>query len=260
MRRFICMNLKLKKPIVFLDIESTGVSVAKDRIVEIALMKLLPDGNKDIKILRVNPEMPIPEEAKAVHGISDKDVADSPVFKQVAKDIAIFIEGCDLAGYNSNKFDIPLLAEEFLRAEVDIDLKRHHCVDVQVIFHKKEQRTLSAAYKFYCNKDLVNAHTAKADTIATYEILNAQVEKYDELPNDVESLSAFSSHHKNADLMGRIVFNKDNEEVFNFGKYKGKRVRDIFRSDTGYYGWMMKGDFPLYTKKVLTSIKLSLME
>lgn len=254
------MNIKLTKPVVFFDIESTGTNIAKDRIIEIAFLKVYPDGSQETKIQKVNPEMHIPEESTAFHGIKDEDVKDSPTFKQVAKDIANLIEGCDLAGYNSNKFDIPMLAEEFLRADVDIDLKKHRAIDVQVIFHKKEQRTLAAAYKFYCKKDLVNAHTAEADTNATYEILNAQLEHYDDLPTDVDSLSKYSAHNKNVDFAGRIVYNSKKEEVFNFGKYKNQRVEDVLSKDPGYYGWMMKGDFPLYTKKVLTNIKLRTME
>lgn len=250
------MNFKLKKPIVFFDIESTGVNISKDRIVEIAFLKVHPDGSRESRLQRINPEMPIPPETTEIHGITDEDIKDSPTFKQVAKDIAEIIEGSDLAGFNSNKFDIPMLAEEFLRAEVDIDLKKHNNVDVQVIFHKKEQRTLSAAYKFYCKKDLVDAHSAEADTQATFEILNAQLEHYDDLPADIDSLSKYSAHKKNADFAGRIVYNNKNQEVFNFGKYKNKPVEDILSKDPGYYGWMMNGDFPLYTKKVLTNIKL----
>ena len=200
--------------------------------------------------------MPIPQEVTAIHGISDEDVKNEPVFKELAKIIAKDIEGCDLAGYNSARFDLPLLAEEFLRANVDIDLAKRKMIDVQVIFHKMEQRTLSAAYKFYCNSELTNAHTAEADTRATYEVLKAQLDRYDNLKNDVAFLADFSAQHKNADLAGRIIFNDKNEEVFNFGKYKGRRVEDVLNEDMGYYGWIMKGDFSLYTKKVLTEVKL----
>jgi DNA polymerase-3 subunit epsilon len=254
------MNLELKKPIVFFDIESTGINITSDRIVEIAFLKIFPDGSRESKLQRINPERPIPPETTKIHGLSDEDVKDSPTFRQVAKDIARFIEGADLAGFNSNKFDIPMLAEEFLRAEVDIDLKRHKAVDVQVIFHKMEQRTLSAAYKFYCKKDLVNAHSAAADTEATFEILDAQIDHYSSLKPDVDSLSDFSAHKRNVDFAGRIVYNKNKEEVFNFGKYRNMKVSDVLKKDPGYYGWMMKGDFPLYTKKVLTNIKLRSMQ
>ncbi len=250
------MELNLKKPIVFFDLETTGIDVASDRIVEISLLKINPDGKEETKTMRINPEMPIPQQATEVHGITDEDVKNEPSFNIVAKDVAKFISGCDLAGYNSNKFDIPLLAEEFLRVGVDIDLKKHRFVDVQVIFHKMEQRTLSAAYKFYCEKNLDDAHSAEADTKATYEILKAQIERYNDLNNDIEELSKFSSHNKNADFAGRIVFNDKGEEVFNFGKYKGQTVESVLEKDQGYFGWMLNSDFPLYTKKVLTAIKL----
>lgn len=250
------MELNLKKPIVFFDLETTGIDVAHDRIVEISLHKVFPEGKEETKTLRVNPEMPIPPKVTEIHGISDDDVKDEPTFNIVAKEIARFIEGCDLAGYNSNKFDIPLLAEEFLRVDVDVDMKKQRFVDVQVIFHKMEQRTLSAAYKFYCKKNLDNAHSAEADTIATYEIFKAQIERYDDLKNDIEELSKFSSHNKNADFAGRIIFNDKDEEVFNFGKYKGQTVESVLEKDQGYFSWMLNSDFPRYTKKVLTAIKL----
>ena len=250
------MELNLTKPIVFFDLETTGVDVANDRIVEISLHKVMPDGKEETKTMRINPEMPIPPQSTEIHGISDEDVKDEPTFNIVAKDVAKFIEGCDLAGYNSNKFDVPLLAEEFLRVGLDVDLKKHRLIDVQVIFHKMEQRTLSAAYKFYCEKNLDNAHSAEADTIATYEILKAQIDRYTELNNDVEELSKFSSHNKNADFAGRIVYNNKEEEVFNFGKYKGQTVESVLEKDQGYFSWMLNSDFPLYTKKVLTAIKL----
>ncbi len=250
------MELNLKKPIVFFDLETTGIDVANDRIVEISLHKVMPDGKEETKTMRINPEMPIPPQSTEIHGISDEDVKDEPTFNIVAKDVAKFIEGCDLAGYNSNKFDVPLLAEEFLRVGLDVDLKKHRLIDVQVIFHKMEQRTLSAAYKFYCEKNLDNAHSAEADTIATYEILKAQIDHYTELNNDVEELSKFSSHNKNADFAGRIVYNEEGEEVFNFGKYKGQTVDSVLEKDQGYFSWMLNSDFPLYTKKVLTAIKL----
>lgn len=250
------MELNLKKPIVFFDLETTGIDVVNDRIVEISLVKIFVDGKEEIKTMRINPEMPIPPQSTEIHGISDDDVKDEPSFKIVAKDVAKFIEGCDLAGYNSNKFDIPLLAEEFLRVDLDVDLKKRRFIDVQVIFHKMEQRTLSAAYKFYCKKNLDNAHSAEADTIATYEILKAQIDRYPDLNNDMEELSVFSSHNKNADFAGRIVFNDKDEEIFNFGKYKGQTVESVLDKDQGYFSWMLNSNFPLYTKKVLTAIKL----
>lgn len=229
------MKLALKNPIVFFDLETTGTNIVSDRIVEIAYLKIYPNGNEESKRYLVNPEMPIPQEVTAIHGISDEDVKNEPVFKELAKIIAKDIEGCDLAGYNSVRFDLPLLAEEFLRANVDIDLAKRKMIDVQVIFHKMEQRTLSAAYKFYCNSELTNAHTAEADTRATYEVLKAQLDRYDNLKNDVAFLADFSAQHKNADLAGRIIFNDKNEEVFNFGKYKGRRVEDVLNEDMGYY-------------------------
>lgn len=251
------MKLNLKNPIIFFDLETTGVDVSKDRIVEICYIKVWPNGNEVSRTMRINPGMPIPEQASAVHGIYDADVADCPTFKEVAKEIAGDFTGCDLAGFNSNRFDLPMLAEEFLRAQVDIDLTRHRAIDVQVIYHKLEQRTLSAAYKFYCGAELVNAHSALADTRATYEILQAQLDHYpDVLVNDMEFLSQFSSFTRNADFAGRIVFDDAGNEVFNFGKYKGEKVETVLLRDSGYYAWMMNGDFPLNTKQVLTRIKL----
>ena len=250
------MKLNLKNPIVFFDLETTGINVASDRIVELSYLKVYPDGKEDVKTYRVNPTIPIPKQASDIHGILDEDVKDAPTFSEIAKTIAKEFEGCDLAGYNSNKFDIPLLAEEMIRAEVDIDFKKRKFIDVQVIFLKKEPRTLGAAYKFFCNKELVDAHSAEADTRATYEILQAQLDKYDDLENDVDKISEFSSHNKNADFAGRIIYNDKGEECFNFGKYKGKKVIEVFEKDPGYYGWMINNDFPLYTKNLLTQIKL----
>ncbi len=250
------MPLNLTKPLAFIDLETTGLNIASDRIVEISIVKVHPNGNKDIVTRRINPTIPISLESTSIHGISDDDVKNEPTFKQMAKELANFIDGCDLAGYNSNKFDIPMLAEEFLRAEVDFDITKRNLVDVQNIFHKMEQRTLSAAYKFYCDKELVDAHSAEADTIATMEILLAQVEKYDSLENNVAFLSEFSKATNNVDLLGRIVYDKNNVEVFNFGKHKGKAVLEVLEKEPGYYHWMMNGDFPLYTKKVLTQIRL----
>jgi len=250
------MKLNLKNPLIFFDLETTGIDVANDRIVEISFLKIYPNGDEESRTMKVNPTIPIPPKVTAIHGISDEDVKDSPKFHEIAKSLAIVFEGCDFAGYNSNKFDLPLLAEEFIRAGTDIDLKKRKFVDIQVIFHKKEQRTLSAAYKFYCSKDLVNAHSAEADTYATYEILKSQLDRYTDLPNDIDALSRYSCQNQNADFLGRIIYNEDGQEVFNFGKYKGQLVEEILKKDIGYYGWMMNGQFPLYTKNVLTAIKL----
>lgn len=250
------MKLNLKNPLVFFDLETTGTNINIDRIVEICYLKVCPNGNEESRAMRINPERHIPEEASAVHGIYDKDVADCPTFKEVARRIADDIEGCDLAGFNSNRFDIPLLAEEFLRAETDIDLSRRKFIDVQVIFHKMEQRTLSAAYKFYCDRNLEDAHTAEADTRATYEVLKAQLDRYPELRNDVGYLSDFSSFNKNVDFAGRMVYNEKGEEVFNFGKYRGQLVTEVLKRDPGYYGWILGSDFTLNTKAMLTRIRL----
>ena len=251
------MKLNLKNPLVFFDLETTGTNINSDRIVEICYLKVYPNGNEESKTLRINPEMHIPEASSAIHGIYDADVADCPTFKDVAKNIANDIEGCDLAGFNSNRFDIPLLAEEFLRVGVDIDMMKRKFIDVQVIFHKLEQRTLSAAYKFYCDKNLEDAHTAEADTRATYEVLKAQLDRYpDVLENDMKFLADYSSYNKNVDFAGRIVYNEQGVEVFNFGKYKGMSVAEILKRDIGYFGWLMQGDFTLNTKNVLTKIRL----
>ncbi|MBP7369582.1 MAG: 3'-5' exonuclease [Paludibacteraceae bacterium] len=250
------MDLHLKKPIVFFDLETTGINIVTDRIVEISYHKIFPNGKEFTKTKRINPGIPIPPYATSIHGISDADVADCPTFKEVAKEIAADFEGSDLAGYNSNRFDIPLLAEEFLRAEVEIDLMKHRFIDVQVIFHKMEQRTLSAAYKFYCNKDLNDAHSAEADALATYEVLKAQLDHYPDLKNDVDFLSCFTTQNNNVDFAGRVIYNEKGEEIINFGKYKGKKVEDVLKTDTGYYGWIMSSDFSLHTKKVFTNIKL----
>lgn len=251
------MNLNLKNPIVFFDLETTGVNINTDRIVEICYLKVYPNGNEESKTMRINPEMHIPESSSAIHGIYDKDVENCPTFKEVAKDIAKDIEGCDLAGFNSNRFDIPVLAEEFLRADVDIDMMKRKFIDVQVIYHKLEQRTLSAAYKFYCKKNLDDAHTAEADTKATYEVLKAQLDMYpDELKNDMAFLADYSSFNRNVDFAGRIVYDNNDVEVFNFGKYKGASVKEVLQRDPGYYGWILNGDFTLNTKNVLTKIRL----
>ncbi len=250
------MQLNLKNPLVFFDLETTGIDIVKDRIIEISLVKVYPNGKEESKTRRINPGMPIPPESTAIHGITDEDVKDCPTFKEIAKSLAALLEGCDLAGFNSNRFDIPLLAEEFLRAGVDVDLNKRKFIDVQTIFHKMEQRTLAAAYKFYCDKTLDNAHTAEADTMATYEVLKSQLDRYPELENDVNFLSKFSSFTNNVDFAGRMVYNEKGEEVINFGKYKGRLVTEVLQSDPGYYGWIMNGDFPLNTKRILTEIKL----
>ncbi|MFD2550344.1 exonuclease domain-containing protein [Bizionia sediminis] len=250
------MKLNLTKPICFFDLETTGINITADRIVEIAILKVHPNGKEESHRWLVNPEIPIPKEVTAIHGISDADVAQAPTFKVLAKEIHQIIKDSDLGGFNSNRFDIPLLAEELLRAGVDFDMKNRVSVDVQTIFHKMEQRTLSAAYKFYCNKTLADAHTAEADTLATYQVLKAQIAKYDELENDTAFLAEFSAHKKFADFAGFISFNKNGEETFSFGKHKGKLVTDILENEPGYFGWLLNADFPLYTKKVLTAIKL----
>lgn len=251
------MKLQLKKPIVFFDVETTGLNTASDRIVEISLLRVNPNDVEEQKTYRINPEMEISQESIGVHGITNEDVANAPTFKQVAKEIARFIEGCDLAGYNSHKFDIPLLAEEFLRADMDVDLRKHRFVDAQVIFMKKEPRTLTAAYKFYCNRSHDNAHSAGDDTIATYEVLKGQLDMYEDLPNDIEKLAEFSSYGNTADFAGRLVYDDNNEIVVNFGKYKGIKLSDVFRKDPSYYSWVQQGDFPLFTKKVFTEAYLS---
>lgn len=249
------MQLKLQRPIIFFDIESTGVDPSKDRIVEIALIKVHPDGSEDSKTRRINPEMPIPPASTAIHGITDEDIKDSPTFRSVARSLADFIKGCDLAGYNSNKFDIPLLVEEFMRVDVPISLDGIKFVDVQNIFHKKEQRTLGAAHKFYCGSEIENAHSALADIRATYDVLLAQLDRYEDLENDVDFLSTFSQMTRNVDLAGRIIYNDKNIPVFNFGKHKGRSVCEVLLSEPSYYNWMINGDFPYNTKEVLTKIK-----
>lgn len=251
------MELKLQKPIVFFDLETTGVNAMHDRIVEISYIKVFPDGNEESKTLRINPERHIPEQSSAIHGIYDEDVKDCPTFKQVARDIAAIFVNSDIAGFNSNYFDVPMLVEEMLRAGIDFDITKCRLIDVQNIYHKLEQRTLSAAYKFYCGKNLEDAHSAQADTRATYEVLKAQLDKYpDKLNNDVQFLSSFSKMNDNVDFAGRIIYNDKHIPVFNFGKYKGQSVEDVLARDPGYYGWMMQGDFPQNTKQVLTKLRL----
>ncbi|MDR2207029.1 MAG: 3'-5' exonuclease [Flavobacteriaceae bacterium] len=250
------MNIKLHKPLCIFDLETTGTNIAKDRIVEICILKVNPDASRESKTWLVNPQIPIPKDATEVHGISDDDVKDAPVFKEIAPKIMEMISGSDLGGFNSNRFDVPLLGEELLRAGLDFDLEKFRLVDTLAIYHKKEPRNLSAAYKFYCNKDLENAHSAEADVLATFEVLDAQIAKYEDLPNDISGLSEYS-HRKNfADLAGFIAYDDGGNEIFTFGKYKGQNVKEVFRKDVGYFGWIQNADFPLYTKKILTRIQL----
>lgn len=250
------MKLKLDRPVMFFDLETTGTDALHDRIVEISMIKVMPDGTDIQRTVRVNPGMPIPAETTAVHHITDADVADKPLFSQLAEGLAQSFRGCDLAGFNSNRFDIPLLAEEFARAGIDFDFNECRFIDVQTIFHKKEQRTLSAAYKFYCGKNLDDAHSANADTRATYEVLMAQLDRYDDLPNDMEKLSEYSSQNKNVDLMGRLVYDDRHREVINFGKYKGQLAVDVLRRDPSYFSWIQQGDFASSTKRAFMAIKL----
>lgn len=250
------MELNLKKPLAFLDLETTGINVTTDRIIELSVLKISPSGKQDWMTTRLNPEMPIPPKSTTFHGITDEDVAKCPPFREIAKNLAVFLEGCDLAGYNAIRFDIPLLAEEFLRANVDFSFRKRRYIDVQVIFHRKEQRTLAAAYLFYCRKELTGAHGSKADTSATYEVLKCQLDRYPDLENDVEKLAEFSAFTNNVDFAGRIILDEKGVEIFNFGKHKGKPVEAVFADEPSYYSWMMNGEFPLYTKKILTEIKL----
>jgi len=249
------MNLDLKKPIVFFDLETTGINIANDKIVEISILKVFPNGNKESKTWLVNPEMEIPQGSIDVHGITNEKVATELTFKELASKVNEMIAGCDLAGFNSNRFDIPLLAEELMRAGIDFDMKNRKAIDVQVIFHKKEQRTLSAGYQFYCEKELEGAHGAEADTNATYEILLAQLTKYKDIGNTVDALSEYSTHGKRADFAGFILMNEEDQEIFSFGKYKGRTVVEVLKENPGYHNWIQNADFPLYTKKVLREIK-----
>jgi DNA polymerase-3 subunit epsilon len=261
------MKLNLKRPLAFFDIEATGTNVGADRIVEISVIKLHPDGSEEVKTWRIHPGIPIPLETSLIHGIYDEHIVNEPSFKQTGAEIAAFIGDSDLAGYNSNKFDIPMLMEEFMRAGIEFDLEQRHFVDVQNIFHQMEQRTLKAAYQFYCQKDIINAHSAEADTRATMEVLLAQIAKYEltewedkqgkrSIPvvNDVEALHKFTNLNRTVDFAGRMVYNDEGEELFNFGKHKGKKVEDILNIEPSYYSWMMNGDFPLYTKRKLEAI------
>ncbi|MGI6573341.1 MAG: exonuclease domain-containing protein [Fermentimonas sp.] len=251
------MDLNLKSPLVFFDLETTGLNTTRDRIIEISLLKVYPNGKEEVKTRRINPEMPIPPESTAIHGITDDDVKDCPTFKQIAKSLADQLEGCDLAGFNSSRFDVPMLAEEFLRAGVDFDMSRPKFIDVQIIYHKREPRTLEAAYAFYCDKQLDNAHSAESDTRATYEVLKSQLDYYPDLANDIDALSKeYSSFNDNVDLAGRMIYDENGIEVFNFGKHKGKPVEEVLKNEPSYYAWMMDGDFPLNTKQALTKIRL----
>ena len=265
------MQLNLTKPLAFFDLETTGINVGGDRIVEISIIRVNIDNSTDTLTKKINPGIPIPEFTSKIHGIYDKDVVDCPSFKELAPQLAQFLTNCDLAGFNSNKFDVPFLVEEFLRADIDFDLKNRKLIDVQNIFHMMEPRNLTAAYKFYCDKPLENAHSAEADTLATYEIFKAQLARYENtelidekgnpykpVKNDMSVLSTLTARTRNVDLAGRIVYNEKNIEVFNFGKHKDKSVKEVFEKEPSYYNWMMQGDFPLYTKKVLTQIRLSM--
>ena len=250
------MQLNLTRPICFFDLETTGINVAKDRIVEISILKVFPDGREEEHTHLINPTVPIPAQTTAVHGINDTDVANAPTFAQMAQEIHDIIKDSDLAGFNSNRFDIPLLVEELLRCDIDFDMKNRNAVDVQNIFHMMEQRTLVAAYKFYCDKDLTDAHSAAADTKATYEVLKSQITRYENLENDMKALATFSTRKRTADFAGFIGYDKDDKEIFTFGKHKGKLVEEVLDKEPGYFGWLQNADFPLYTKKILTSIKL----
>ena len=250
------MQIKLKRPLLFFDIESTGLNVATDRIVEISMIKVMPDGSRDIKTRRINPTIPISESARAVHGISDDDVKDCPTFAQLAKSMFQFMEGCDIAGYNSLKFDIPMLTEEFMRVGLDPKFRERNLVDVQVIFYRKEPRTLSGAYKYYCDKNLEDAHAAEADTMATLEVLEAQLDRYPDLVNDVPSLAEFTTQKNIMDYAARIVLDEHDVPIFNFGKHRGRSVKEVLEQEPSYYSWMMNGDFTQDTKNVLTKLYL----
>ena len=251
------MKLNLKRPIIFFDLETTGLDIAKDRIVELCYIRVEPNGNEEARSMRINPEMHIPEVASSVHGITDDDVKDCPTFADVAPQLAATFEGCDLAGFNSNRFDLPLLAEEFMKAGVNIDLSHVQAIDVQNIYHKLEKRTLAAAYKFYCGRDLENAHSAMADTQATSEGWLAHLDhNTKDRQNDVDFLAEFSRMNRNIDFAGRFVYDESGKELINFGKYKGKAIKDVLSRDPGYYSWIMQGDFTLNTKQVLTKLRL----
>ena len=253
------MRVKLDRPICFFDLETTGAKVGKDRIVEIAILRVDTNNQESQKVWRINPEMDISPQATQVHGISNQMVEKEPNFTHYSNEIYQFIKGCDLAGFNAIKFDIPILVEELIRADIDFDFSRIRMIDSQVIYHKKEPRNLSAALKFYCNKDLENAHSALDDTIATYEVFKAQLDRYDDLEPNMDFLSEYTKRNNNLDFAGKIRIDLDNDAIFAFGKYAGQKVIDVFKSDKGYYSWIMKGDFPEYTKKIFTKLKLSLI-
>ncbi len=253
------MSIQLTRPLVIFDLETTGININRDRIVEISMLKVFPNGTEELRTYRVNPQIPIPKEASSVHGIYDEDVADKPSFKQLAPELNSFLELCDFGGFNSNKFDFPLLVEEFYRADIEFEINNRKFIDVQRIFHKMEPRNLTAAYKFYCDRTLENAHSAEADTIATWQVLQAQIKKYEQLPNDIKGLHEISGQGNNVDLAGRFVFNNENIPVFNFGKHKGRPVSDVLTREPSYYNWMMDGDFPLQTKRVLTELRLKML-
>jgi DNA polymerase-3 subunit epsilon len=253
------MKLNLKNPIIFFDLETTGLDIVKDRIVEISTLKIMPDGSEENKTRRLNPTIPISAEAQSIHGISNEAVAQCPTFREIAKSLAAYMEGCDIAGYNSLKFDIPLLAEEFIRAGVPFDFRKRKLIDVQTIFYKMEPRTLTAAYRFYCGKTLENAHSAEADTLATYEVLQAQLDRYESLKNDMAHLAEYSQNKKILDYAGRFILNDKNEAIISFGKHKGKRLADVLRAEPTYYNWIMSGEFTLDTKRVLTELRLQQM-
>jgi DNA polymerase-3 subunit epsilon len=250
------LNLHLTRPLIVFDLETTGISISNDRIVEIACIKVHPDGREETRLERINPGMPIPKEVTAIHGITDEDVADKPKFEALARELATFMQGCDFAGFNSNKFDFPLLVEEFLRAGVDFDVENRKFIDAQRIFHMMEPRNLSAAYRFYCDKNLENAHSAEADTRATWEIIQSQITRYPQLKNTLDELGKVSGQNNLVDLAGRMIYNAEGKEVFNFGKHRGKSVEEVFKKEPGYYQWMMDNDFSLDTKRRLTKIKL----
>ena len=246
--------LQLKRPIAFIDLETTGVSLSTDRIIEIAIIKILPDGSRQVKRKLLNPGIPIPKTSSDIHGITDEMVKDAPTFKQSGNEIKMFIENCDLGGYNSNRFDIPILMEEFLRAGMVVDLSNRRMIDVQHIFYTMEPRTLTAAYKFFCEKELVSAHSAEADVEATIDVLMAQLKRYDNLGDSIDSILGVIGEEKIVDYARRFSFDDKGNEVFNFGKYKGRPVTDVLRAEPQYYDWMMRGDFPLHTKQKLTEI------
>lgn len=252
------MKLNLKRPLVVFDLETTGMNITRDRIVEICLLKIFPDDKEEMRTYLINPGIPIPPEVTEIHGIKDEDVKDKPGFKEISNELNNFLKDCDFGGFNSNKFDFPMLVEEFYRAGIEFDVEKRKFIDAQRIYHFKEPRNLKAAYRFYCNKELENAHSAEADTLATWSVLKAQLEKYDDIPHDIEGLHRMSGQNNLADLAGRFIYSNDGEVLFNFGKHKGKKLKDILAQEPGYYNWMMEGDFSMQTKNVLTRVRLSM--